>query len=84
MNKRAPYENEVDALESVDGKTVYSIRTRGDGLYEFYVERRSFDDEETTLYWTQDMLPRPHIFASIEDARAEILAQFGDLIGPNR
>ena len=84
MTTRTPHVNEVDKLESVDGHTVISIRIRGDGYYEFYVERIFFDDEETTWYWLQEMLPRSHIFGSIEDARTEILAQFGNLVGPDQ
>ncbi|MEM1380316.1 MAG: hypothetical protein AAGH41_06795 [Pseudomonadota bacterium] len=83
MTDRVPRVNEVDWLGSVDGKTVFSIRIRFDRLFEFYIERKLFDEDEGAFYWSQDMLPRPHIFGSIEDARAEILAQFRNLIGPD-
>ena len=65
MKRRVPHKNEVDNLVSVDGKTVFSIRKRKDGNYEFYVEILQFDNEEDVYYWSQDMLPRPSIFGSI-------------------
>ena len=77
MIQRQPYENEVGQLTSTDGKTVFSIRLRDDKNYEFYVKELRFDDEEEIHYWSQEMLPRPSIFGSIVDAKAEIFAQFG-------
>jgi len=81
--KRVPHENEVDKLESVDRKTIYSIRKRFDGNYEFYVEYLNFDNESEAYYWSQDMLPRPSIFGSVIDAKAEIYAQFSQFLNSN-
>ena len=50
MKRRVPHKNEVDNLVSVDGKTVFSIRKRNDGNYEFYVEILQFDNEEDVYY----------------------------------
>ena len=83
MKRRVPHKNEVDNLVSVDGKTVFSIRKRNDGNYEFYVEILQFDNEEDVYYWSQDMLPRPSIFGSIMDAKAEVITQFSEKLKSN-
>ena len=83
MIKRKPYETEVDKLESADGKTVFSIRERTDGNYEFYVESINFDNDEEIHYWSQESLSRPSIFGSVVDAKAEIYSQFGHMLISN-
>lgn len=81
--KREPRNSEVEKLESADGKTVFSIRKREDGNYEFYVEKLKFDDEEEVYYWSQEMLPHPSIFGSVTDAKAEIYSQFSHTLISN-
>ncbi|NNE56943.1 MAG: hypothetical protein HKN36_02445 [Hellea sp.] len=83
MIKRVPSKNEVDDLQSTDGKTIFSIRKRHDGNYEFFLEVLNFDSEEDAYYWTQNILPHPSIFGSISDAKAEIFAQFGHMLNAN-
>ena len=80
MTERRPHDSEIDKLVSADGQTVFSIRRRGDGHYEVYIERLCFDDEENKEYWMQHSSPEHHIFGSIPEARNEILARFGDQI----
>jgi len=76
MIARNPTKTEVDYLASIDGKTVFSIQVRDDKNFEFYVESLLYDPDEELEYWSQQMLPKPHIFATIADAKAEILAQY--------
>jgi len=83
MMERKPHANEVDNLISVDGETVFSIRKRADRNFEFYVERLMFDDEEEVYYWMQNILPRPHLFGSVVDAKSEIYAQFSNKLISN-
>jgi len=83
MLKRQPKTNEVDKLVSIDGSTVFSVRKRTDKNYEFYIEELKYDEEEDIYYWSQETLPRSHIFGSILDSKAEILAQFGHLLNSN-
>ena len=81
--KRQPKTNEVDNLRAKDGKTVFSIRVRKDANFEFYVEHLQFDTEEGVHYWSQEMLPRPSLFGSVDEAKAEIFAQFSHIIISN-
>ena len=81
--ERKPHADEVDNLVSVDGETVFSIRKRKDGNFEFYVERLNFDTEEEVHYWIQDVLPRPSLFWSAFDTKAEIIAQFSNMLISN-
>jgi len=83
MIERTPKNSEVDSLESADGKTVISIRKRPDLNYQFHIERLLFDNEEEVHYWSQDMLPRPSIFGSVTDAKAEIYSQFSHILNSN-
>ena len=83
MIKRQPHNNEVEKLESSDKKTVFSIRKRDDGNFEFFVECLKYDEDEELYYWSQEMLPRPHIFGSVIDTKAEIMTQFGNTLISN-
>ncbi|GGX67238.1 hypothetical protein GCM10011309_16120 [Litorimonas cladophorae] len=83
MRKRISKKNEVSFIETSDLNTVFSIRKRPDGHFQFYIETLNFEEEEDVLYWSQDTLPRPSLFGSVDDAKAEIYAQFSHLMNPN-
>jgi hypothetical protein len=72
MTVREPRPNEVRTLTSPDERECFAIVRRGDGFHEIYVDRRSFDEEESRFYWSSEMARRGGLYKSIEEAEREV------------
>jgi hypothetical protein len=74
MEERQPRPNEVRALTSRDGCTVFSIVRRGDGLFGYHEDVLCHDDEEDVYWWSQGDHPSDGLFGSPGEAEREIRA----------
>lgn len=74
MNEREPRLNEVRALIANDGRRVFSIVCRGDGLFGYYEDMLCYDDEEDVYWWSQGDRPGDGLFGSLAEAEREIRA----------
>lgn len=74
MKEREPRLGEVSAVTSADGRMVFAIVKRPDGLFSYYQDYLGYDEEDDLWLWSQGDPPGDGLFGSPDEAEREIRA----------
>jgi hypothetical protein len=77
MVDREVRNNEVRTLLSHDGRVCAAIVRRADGLFCFYEDHLTYDDDTGVYYWSETALPTGGLFGTADEAEQEIPSRPG-------